>query len=129
MSSGFTSGPDSNHTAIATIRRGLREAPVLRSGLWLTFLLAAIGSGGRVVVPILIQQAIDRGIVGVDGPDVVDVGLVARQATIGLVAVMNVIEFLLARDLLLFGAANAIFAAGFIAFVIFTERTRPCSDR
>ncbi len=88
MSSGFTSGPDSNHTAIATIRRGLREAPVLRSGLWLTFLLAAIGSGGRVVVPILIQQAIDRGIVGVDGPDVVDVGLVARQATIGLVAVI-----------------------------------------
>jgi hypothetical protein len=50
-------------------------------------------------------------------------------AQIGLVAVMNVIEFLLARDLLLFGAANAIFAAGFIAFVIFTERTRPCSDR
>jgi hypothetical protein len=47
---------------------------------------------------------------------------------VALVAVMNVIEFILARDLLLFGAGNALFAAGFIAFVILTERTRPCSQ-
>jgi putative ABC transport system ATP-binding protein len=88
MTTGFTSSLDSDETAISTIRRGLREAPVLRSGLWFTFLLAAIGSGGRVVVPILIQQAIDRGIVAADGQDAVDVALVARLAAIGLVAVL-----------------------------------------
>ncbi len=88
MSVGFTSSLESNETAITTIRRGLREVPVLRNGLWLTFLLAAVGSGGRVVVPILIQQAIDKGIVSADGEDAVDVALVARLAAFGLVAVL-----------------------------------------
>ena len=90
MSAGFTSSLDSDDTAITTIRRGLRAAPVLRTGLWLTFLLAAIGSGGRVVVPILIQQAIDRGIVGdgTAGDDAVDLALVARLSAIGLIAVL-----------------------------------------
>jgi putative ABC transport system ATP-binding protein len=88
VTAGFTSSLESDETAITTIRRGLREVPVLRNGLWFTFLLAAVGSGGRVVVPILIQQAIDRGIVGADGQDAVDVALVARLAAIGLVAVL-----------------------------------------
>ena len=35
---------------------------MLRQGLGVTWLLAAVGAGGRVVVPILLQQAIDRGI-------------------------------------------------------------------
>ena len=72
-------------TATQTILRGLREAPVLRRGLWVTFLLAAVGSLGRIVVPILIQQAIDRGIVG---RDEIDVALVARLSAIGAVAVI-----------------------------------------
>ena len=88
MSVGFTSSLESNETAMTTIRRGLREVPVLRNGLWFTFFLAALGSGGRVVVPILIQQAIDRGIVGTDGENAVDVALVARLAAIGLLAVL-----------------------------------------
>lgn len=36
---------------------------------------------------------------------------------IGLVAMMNVQEFLLAPDLLLFGRANALLAAGFVGLV------------
>ncbi|WP_051062639.1 ABC transporter ATP-binding protein [Ilumatobacter nonamiensis] len=87
MTAGFTSSLESDETALTTIRRGLREVPVLRNGLWWTFALAAIGSGGRVVVPILIQQAIDKGI-DVDGSDSVDVALVARLSLIGLVAVL-----------------------------------------
>ncbi len=88
MTAGFTSSLESSETAITTIRRGLREVPVLRNGLWLTFLLAALGSGGRVVVPILIQQAIDRGIVGADGDDAVDIALVTRLCAVGVVAVL-----------------------------------------
>ncbi len=72
-------------TATATIRRGLREAPVLRNGLWITVGFAALGAVGRVVVPILIQQAIDNGIVG---QDEVRVDFVARLSLIGLVAVL-----------------------------------------
>jgi ATP-binding cassette subfamily B protein len=56
---GEPAGPYSATTAIG---RGLEEAPVLRQGLGVTWLLAALGAGGRVVVPILIQQAIDNGL-------------------------------------------------------------------
>ncbi|MGH9270337.1 MAG: ABC transporter ATP-binding protein, partial [Ilumatobacteraceae bacterium] len=47
------------------------------------WVLAAIGATGRVVVPILLQQAIDRGIVTTDG---VQVGLVAVLGVIAAVA-------------------------------------------
>ena len=47
--------------AAQTIGRGLQEAPVLRQGLGVTWGLAVVGATGRVVVPILLQQAIDRG--------------------------------------------------------------------
>ena len=62
MTRSFTE-PVGRFSATTAIGRGLEEAPVLRQGLALTWVLAAIGAGGRVVVPILIQQAIDRGIV------------------------------------------------------------------
>ena len=61
--------PTGRFSATTAIGRGLEEAPVLRQGLGITWLLAAFGAGGRVVVPILIQQAIDRGIVERDGQD------------------------------------------------------------
>lgn len=77
--------PPSQDSAVRTIGRGLDTAPVLRQGLGLTWLLAAIGASGRVVVPILIQQAIDRGIVGTDE---VRLDVIARLAVIGAVAVL-----------------------------------------
>lgn len=81
----MTFATDDRNTATATILRGLREAPVLRKGLWLTFVLAALGAAGRVVVPVLIQQAIDRGIVGQDD---VRIDLVARLSAVGIVVVL-----------------------------------------
>ncbi len=58
--------PMGRFTAVDAIGRGLQEAPVLRQGIGVTWLLAGVGAGGRVVVPVMIQQAIDRGIVGQD---------------------------------------------------------------
>lgn len=80
-----TWSPRSQDSAVRTIGRGLETAPVLRQGLGLTWLLAAVGAGGRVVVPILIQQAIDRGIVG---QDEIRVGLVLQLAVVAVVAVL-----------------------------------------
>jgi ATP-binding cassette, subfamily B, bacterial len=51
--------------AIALLRRGLRESPALRRGLGWTIALALVGAGGRLLVPILIQQILDKAI---DGP-------------------------------------------------------------
>jgi len=76
--------PMGRFTAVGAIGRGLDEAPVLRQGLGLTWLIAAFGAGGRVVVPIVIQQAIDRGIIGQE--DGVRLGFIAWCALIGAVA-------------------------------------------
>jgi putative ABC transport system ATP-binding protein len=65
---------------VGTIRRGLEEAPVLRQGLWVTWLLAAVGAVGRVVVPVLLQQAIDHGIIGQEGVRVGFVGVLSLVA-------------------------------------------------
>jgi putative ABC transport system ATP-binding protein len=48
--------------ALATLRRGLRMMPEFRRGLPATFALALIATAGRVVVPIAVQQVIDRGL-------------------------------------------------------------------
>jgi ATP-binding cassette subfamily B protein len=74
-------GPFSATTAIS---RGLKEAPVLRHGLGLTWLLAALGAGGRVVVPIVVQQAIDDTI----KRDEVRMAFIGRCALIAIVALL-----------------------------------------
>ncbi|MFC6285636.1 ABC transporter ATP-binding protein [Nocardioides sp. GCM10027113] len=56
--------------AIATIRRGMRISPELSEGLGLTLVLAVVASLGQVVVPIAVQQTLDRGLRGPGGPDV-----------------------------------------------------------
>ncbi|MGY2002902.1 ABC transporter ATP-binding protein [Blastococcus sp. SYSU DS1024] len=60
--------------ALATLRRGLRMMPEFRRGLPVTFALALVATAGRVVVPIAVQQVIDRGLGAPAGPDL---GLVA----------------------------------------------------
>ncbi|WP_121252637.1 ABC transporter ATP-binding protein [Nocardioides ferulae] len=56
--------------ALETIRSGLRHSPELTEGLWVTLLLAVLASVGQVVVPIAVQQTLDRGLGGPGGPDV-----------------------------------------------------------
>jgi putative ABC transport system ATP-binding protein len=77
--------PIGRFSAVNAIGRGLQEAPVLRQGLGVTWLIAAVGAGGRVVVPITIQQAIDRGIVGHDPVRVGLVGVMGVIAVAGLI--------------------------------------------
>jgi len=76
--------PVGRFSAVHTINRGLREAPVLRQGLGITWCLAAVGAGGRIVVPILVQQAIDKGI----GTERVRLGLVGWLAAGAAVALV-----------------------------------------
>jgi ATP-binding cassette subfamily B protein len=55
--------------ALATLRRGLRMMPEFRRGLPATFALALVATAGRVVVPIAVQQVIDRGLAPGGDPD------------------------------------------------------------
>jgi putative ABC transport system ATP-binding protein len=75
-------GPES---ALATLRRGLRMMPEFRHGLPVTFLLALIATAGRVVVPIAVQQTLDRGLGAPGGPDI---GLVRDLVAVCAVVVL-----------------------------------------
>ncbi|MFZ9083846.1 MAG: ABC transporter ATP-binding protein [Ilumatobacteraceae bacterium] len=74
--------------AIATIGAGVQVAPSLRRGIGLTVFLARVGAAGRVVVPILLQQAIDRGFSRVEGRAVVDVEVVSLLCVIGFFSLL-----------------------------------------
>ena len=54
----------------ATLRRGLELSPELRKGIGVTVSLALISTVGRVVVPFVVQQTTDRGIMARSGPDI-----------------------------------------------------------
>ena len=53
--------------ALAVLRRGLSESPELRQGLRLTLLMAMIGAAGRLTIPVLVQQVIDKGLLADEG--------------------------------------------------------------
>ena len=82
-----TIAPPSQDSAVRIIGRGLDTAPILRQGLGVTWMFAAVAAAGRVVVPILIQQAIDKGIVEETGG--VQVDLVVKIALIGAVVIIG----------------------------------------
>jgi putative ABC transport system ATP-binding protein len=71
--------------AFATLRRGLRMMPEFRRGLPVTFLLALIATAGRLVVPIAVQQTIDKGL---SGPGGADLPLIQRLVLVCAVVVL-----------------------------------------
>ena len=76
--------PISRWSAVQMIGKGVEAAPALRRGIGATFAFAMVGAAGRVVVPILVQQAIDRGLK--EGQ--VDVGVVMVLGLIGVVVII-----------------------------------------
>jgi ATP-binding cassette subfamily B protein len=56
--------------AIETIRRGVHFSPELKEGVGWTLVLAALASVGQIIVPVAVQQTLDKGLNGPDGPDV-----------------------------------------------------------
>jgi ATP-binding cassette subfamily B protein len=84
-SAGVQSGETSSAWAI--LRRGVQLSPELSEGIGLTLVLALVATAGRVLVPIAVQQAVDKGINGAAGPDI---GFVAAMvALIGLGVVLT----------------------------------------
>ncbi|MFS2292157.1 MAG: ABC transporter ATP-binding protein/permease [Actinomadura sp.] len=60
----------STEGAFSTLKRGILLSPEFRAGLVGTLLLALLSTAGRVVVPIAVQQTIDKGLGGPGGPDI-----------------------------------------------------------
>jgi putative ABC transport system ATP-binding protein len=68
-----------------TLVRGLRLSPEFRNGLGVTLLLALVATAGRVIVPVAIQQVIDRGLRTPGGVDVALVLQLSGAALLGVV--------------------------------------------
>jgi ATP-binding cassette subfamily B protein len=51
----------------AVLRRGVEVSPELVRGAWVTLALSLLATCGRILVPITVQQTIDRGVMGDDG--------------------------------------------------------------
>jgi putative ABC transport system ATP-binding protein len=77
--------PGATRGALATLLHGLRLAPEFREGIGVTLLLALVATGGRVVVPVAVQQTIDHGLTGPGGPDL---GLVRTAVVLAALAVL-----------------------------------------
>ena len=67
-----------------TVRRGLSLAPELRRGLGFSLGLALVATAGRVIIPIAIQQVLDRGLTGAG----IDLGLVGWMVGFAMLAVL-----------------------------------------
>ena len=59
--------PERRVAAISVLRRGIAGSPELGRSLRLTVVFAIIGAAGRLVIPILIQQVIDKGLLADEG--------------------------------------------------------------
>jgi len=71
--------------ALATLLHGLRLTPEFRDGLAVTLLLALLATAGRVVVPVAVQQTIDHGLRGPNGPNLALVQTASSLAALALV--------------------------------------------
>ena len=70
--------------AARTLSRGVQESPILRQGFGVTVILAVAGAAGRVVIPVVLQQAIDHGFVG----GTVKMNVIALLAVIAAVTIV-----------------------------------------
>ncbi|SDC96632.1 ABC transporter ATP-binding protein [Nocardioides lianchengensis] len=73
-------------SALRTLRRGVHYSPELVEGIRVTLLLAVLASVGQVVVPVAVQQVLDKGLGADGGPDVsftVWTGVLAALAIVG----------------------------------------------
>ena len=70
---------------VATLRRGLQVSPEITRGIGVTLALALASTGGRVLVPVTVQQTLDHGIRGPAGPRPGFVLAMVAVAAVGVV--------------------------------------------
>lgn len=101
-------------SAMQVLRRGLAISPELRIGIRVTVAMALVAAIGRLIIPITIQQVLDRGVLGDEGyrPGfvwVVSIG--AFAIVIGVMAASRVahIRLVIAAEAVLLGLRTRAF--------------------
>ena len=77
--------------AVEVLRRGLAVTPELREGIVITMLMAVAMAAGSLAVPVLIQQILDRGVLGDAGfrPTFVYVACGVTALVVGLLYIVG----------------------------------------
>ena len=83
MTAGGEGVPPERAGAWRTMRRGLSLSPELGRGLAVTLALALAATAGRVIIPVSIQQVVDRSLTG-SGTDMRAVALLLGLALLAL---------------------------------------------
>lgn len=98
---------------MGVLRRGVRESAELRAGIWFTVALALIVAGGKLVIPIVIQQVLDRGLrSGLDGGFVLAAcgGAAVLLVIIATVNRLTYVRLVTAAENMLFGLRTRAFS-------------------
>nr|WP_202888096.1 ABC transporter ATP-binding protein [Kribbella solani] len=74
-----------NAGGLQTLKDGLKVSPELARGWWLTGILALTMTAGRIVVPIAVQQTIDKGLSGPNGPNMSYVAWMCLVCAVGVI--------------------------------------------
>jgi len=106
---------DETEGAWSLLKRGMAVAPELRDGIRLTIVMALVGAGGKLSVPILIQLVVDRGL---SSGSEYDGGFVWRASLVGALLIIAVailqratfIRLINATENTLFGLRTRAFA-------------------
>ena len=83
--SSTTMNSGESNAAWKTIRRGIELSPELKAGFWGTLFFAVLATLGRVVVPIAVQQTLDRGLNSPGGPDTHFMTIMVAVAAVAIV--------------------------------------------
>jgi ATP-binding cassette subfamily B protein len=81
---GSTMDTGESISALRTISRGIELSPELAEGFRGTLAWAVLSTLGRIVVPVSVQQTLDRGLGAPGGPDLGFTGLVAAVAAVAV---------------------------------------------
>jgi ATP-binding cassette, subfamily B, bacterial len=94
--------------AVAVLRRGIAATPELKVGIAFTVGMAVSSGAGRLAVPVLIQQILDRGVLGDGG---FRPGFVYPACAVAVVAILGLFALARATYLRLIRTAeNALYA-------------------
>jgi ATP-binding cassette subfamily B protein len=90
-------------SAWRTLARGVALSPELKDGFKGTLFFAVVATLGRIVVPVAVQQTLDRGLNAPGGPDTGFIGVMAVTAAVAVLVTSGASYLMTAR---LFAAAE-----------------------
>jgi ATP-binding cassette subfamily B protein len=73
---------------LAVLRKGVKVMPEIREGIVVSLLFAVAVAAGKLLIPVAIQQVLDKGVLSTDGFDGAFVAWTCAAAAVGVIVLM-----------------------------------------